>query len=146
MIKNILIIALISLNFFLCVMFLKRNGAHISEYDKINIHIINERSEVSRSIFQSFQFEDANLLITDSTSQVLDSILDSKEKLILRINFPYCESCVYPVIENIEKYHKNSNQQFLVLTSFPNDDYAEEFHNFMNDKSVRVINISNQDI
>ncbi|HAH59384.1 MAG: hypothetical protein KUL83_12565 [Lentimicrobium sp.] len=120
---------------------------HIDQNLIILIQILSMKDrKLSRSIFQTFQFEDANLLITDSTSQVLDSILDSKEKLILRINFPYCESCVYPVIENIEKYHKNSNQQFLVLTSFPNDDYAEEFHNFMNDKSVRVINISNQDI
>jgi regulatory protein YycI of two-component signal transduction system YycFG len=53
MMKNILIIALISLNIFLCVMFLKRDGTHRSEFDNINTNIINERSEVIQIYFSN---------------------------------------------------------------------------------------------
>lgn len=145
MIKNALIFLLFTLNILLCALFLTKNKAHRTEFDNINTNIINERWEVSRSIFKSFQFEDANLLISDSTSKFLNSILNDKELMVLRIHFPYCESCVYPVIENIEKYRRISNQQFLILTSFPSADYAEEFNDFMHDKSLIVKNISNQD-
>ncbi len=142
--KNLALILLITLNIFLCFSLLnnkKKNSFTLEEKSKVDVYTSRE---ISKSFINTLRYEHKQVEISDSAKMILNPFIKKGNTLIFRINFPYCESCIYPVIEELNKNTKLKRLNTLIITSFPNFEYAEDFNLFMKDKSLKAINIQDK--
>jgi hypothetical protein len=146
--KSILILAiviLVILNILLCLIGAKRNIVYHKQLEGIIENNNLEKSEISRAFLLSYMYQDSKITISEKMKEKLLSLGSKTPIVILRINFPYCESCVYPVLDSLESNFSNLDKRVIILTSFPNDDYAFEFNSYMANKPFVKYNIPSND-
>jgi len=66
----------------------------------------------------------------------------NSEILIFRVDFPYCENCVFPTLDKLAEYSQSlGKENIVILTSFPSNDYASTFMNYIQKYELNVINV-----
>lgn len=143
--KSLLLLSLLVFNIAICFFGLKRNFDHQKQLESLINYSNTEKSEISRALLLSYKYQDSSIIISEEMKEKLNSLCGNNPTLILRFNFPFCENCVYPVIDSIENIYLNSDKQVLILTSFPNEDYASEFNTYMMNKPFIKFNIPNNE-
>lgn len=103
--------------------------------------------EMIFSFMDSFFFEDPAFIINEDVIDQLKGLFSqgSKKKLFYRLDFPYCGNCIYPVISHISEYSGISKNDIWILSAFPSEEYSVEFREFVKDKNVNFLNISDFD-
>ena len=146
--KNILLIILVILNIWLGCLGLNSRKLYESQIYNLQERNSFENAEIAKSFINTIRYHQTTFLISDSACNIINRLFVNSPdfKLFYRINFPYCEICIYPVIEKLSTLaSKLGVENIIILTSFPSEDYSIDFINFTKDKKVKVINIPDLD-
>lgn len=119
------------------------------EIDKLYLFKMNTDmvvDDISHNLMKNIIYENS---IPDISVHYRDTILNlvkDGKKLFYRIDFPYCEQCVYPVIDSLNSYaQKVGYNKVVLLSSFPVGDYGNDFKEHMRKYKLHVINIPDLD-
>jgi len=142
--RNIVIVILIAFNIVLGI-----NLVSISKKHENNIKLMKSsydfmKGEFAKSFIKLLEYEDSKLQVSDSAKILFKKIFNRSDNTILvyRLSFPYCDDCIFPIIESLKKNTQEFKYENVVIVSaFPNDEYAKEFNRYMEDSGLNVINI-----
>ncbi len=147
--KNILLTTFIACNLWLCYLLITTKKEYNLNLQSLAAKSIdNYKDFISDSFIKSIKYEECSFHVSiDARKKILDLFSEkSNNKLFFRISFPYCGSCIFPVIDELESiYHNTGIDNIFIITSFPNEDYAKEFEDFMKTKKLKIINIPDVD-
>lgn len=140
--RNIPLIIVIGLNIWLCLIIL--SNSNISE--TAATQYLSSRycdDEITEGFVNSIKHEHMAFQISADAKIILDEIfsIENSTKLIYRLDFPYCGSCVYPVIEKLSDAPELLKKNIIILSAFPSEEFAADFNGFMKDKNLKVVNI-----
>lgn len=101
------------------------------------------KDDIAYCTIKNINYSNSVLLLDkDSVDANLFALKDGSYKIIYRIDFPYCENCIYPVIVKLDNLAKEvGKNRILVVTSFPENCYGKDFSLFMKKYDLNVINI-----
>jgi len=105
---------------------------------------IFENSEITNAFINTLRFHQTMFMISDSTRNSLNNLFEDKfeYKLFYRVDFPFCESCVYPTIEKLSAMSsKFGIENIIILTAFPSDDFLEDFIDSIKNNNIKILNI-----
>lgn len=147
--KNFLIIFLAIFNlWFLISFFLNKEISSNNQSRNIKRIFPDECiDEMVFSYLDSFFFEDREFIISENANKQLVELFSqgNRKKLFFRLDFPYCDNCIYPVIHYLSRSNSISKDDIWVLSTFPSEEFTYEFKEFISDKNLNVLNIPDFD-
>lgn len=140
--RNIPLIIVIILNFWLCFIILSYRNKSVTETVQ-NPSFRYCEDEITEGFLNSIKHEHMAFQISADANNIFDEIfsIENSRKLFYRLDFPYCGSCIYPVIEKLSHTPELLKNNIIILSAFPSEEFAADFNGFMKDKNLKVINI-----
>lgn len=92
----------------------------------------------------TIKYDNSKIQISDSAKCILEDIFNTgrNTKLVFRIDFPYCDNCVSPAIKKLANNNIGfKKEDIIILTSFPNMEYGNDFYEAIIDYNIEVMNI-----
>ena len=143
--RNIVLIVLVACNIWLCIILILNKQDYNSKLSLLQAKSIDEcKNQVSDAFTNTIKYAETSFILSDSATVIIKELFSTgnASKLFYRLSFPYCESCIYPVIDKIiKKYPELRKDDIVLISAFPTEEYAEEFNHDMENKKLRVINI-----
>ena len=143
--KYILLVLIIACNVWLCVTLILNKQKYNSKLLLLQSEFSDEsKNQVSNAFINTIKYEKTSFLISDSAKANIKKLYSdgSNFKLIYRLSFPYCESCIIPVIDKlISKCPQLCKMDIVIVSAFPMNEYAEEFNRTMKKRNLKIINI-----
>lgn len=147
--KNILLIIFIACNLWLSFVLISNKQNCDTQLSLLKEKSIdNFKAHITDTFIKTISYEDSRVKVSISAKNTISDLYSKGKdiKLIYRLNFPYCGSCIFPVIEELDaKCDEMGVDNIIIVSSFPNKEYAEDFDREMSDKKLRVINIPDID-
>jgi len=141
--KNFLLIILIIANIVLGLLNIRSWRLYTScFYRQREQHASNVfvNSEITNSFIKTLRYYQTMFMMSDSARNALNNLFEGKleYKLFYRIDFPYCDSCIYPTIEKLSNMSSKFDiENIIILTAFPSDDFLEVFSP-AKDKNLKI--------
>lgn len=137
-----LLCVFILLDFYLIYRNLQLNEycIHMNAIIKKDLEI---KSDIAYCTIKNINYSNSILLLDKvSVDMNMLQIKDSLYNVIYRVDFPYCENCIYPVIEKLDNLAKEiGKDRVFIITSFPDSNYGKDFYLFMKKYDLNVLNL-----
>ena len=138
---------LLFVNLAQCFFFVKIRNAYSINSSKLEAKSINHYEEgISEGFLNTLRYEESSFQVSNSAKNQISALFNNTNevKLFFRIEFPFCDVCVYPTIDKISEYSSlTNNLEVLLISSFPSEEYAADFNKIVSNKKIRVLNIPN---
>jgi len=101
------------------------------------------KTEIAKSFIYDLKYLNQPLHMSDNTKLLLNNLVKKNggRLLFFRIDFPYCDDCIFPVINKLINYENILQHNIVFITSFPNEEYAYEFNQIVDRKNLNIVNI-----
>ena len=111
-----------------------------------NIVLTNKLNDIAYYTTKNIKYNNPTTDINKEIDLNIFKFNKNKYKIFYRVDFPYCENCIYPTIELLNELADEIGfDKITIITSFPNIEYGDDFHEFTKKYNLDIINIPESD-
>ena len=111
-----------------------------------NIVLTNKLNDIAYYTTKNIKYNNPTTDINKEIDLNIFKFNKNKYKIFYRVDFPYCENCIYPTIELLNELADDIGfDKITIITSFPNIEYGDDFHEFTKKYNLDIINIPESD-
>ena len=111
-----------------------------------NIVLTNKLNDIAYYTTKNIKYNNPIIDINKEIDLNIFKFNKNKHKIFYRIDFPYCENCIYPTIELLNELADEIGfDKITIITSFPDIEYGDDFHEFTKKYKLDIINIPESD-
>jgi len=111
-----------------------------------NIVLTNKLNDIAYYTTKNIKYNNPIIDINKEIDLNIFKFNKNKHKIFYRIDFPYCENCIYPTIELLNELADEIGfDKITIITSFPDIEYGDDFHEFTKKYNLDIINIPESD-
>lgn len=146
--KNLSLIILLLFNIVIVIINYKQKNDYKNLHTKLTVQYDILLSDYNSFIDKTYRYEGVKYNINNNATNILHKYANEYGTiLIYRIPFPYCETCIVPVIKILQEFaNENQINNILIVTSFPNMEEYNEFKQHTDNNQLNYINISELDL
>lgn len=123
---------------------LKDNNIELYRENNLLVEMIND---IPYYVVKNVRYENHSIYINhEEIDSEIFQFKGVSYKLFYRIDFPFCENCIYPTLDRLSKFaNEIGKDKIVIITSFPSKEFEEKFYSKVKKYDFNIINLLDVD-
>ena len=109
--------------------YIRLRGNNIELYRENNL-LVEMINDIPYYVVKNVRYENHSIYVNhEEIDSEIFQFKGTSYKLFYRIDFPFCENCIYPTLDKLNEFaNEIGKDKIVILTSFPSKEFEEKFY------------------